>query len=116
MPWFLLGWLLTGVTVAVVILVLWMFNRRKVVTGDLGIVGEIGVAETEINPGGRVFIHGEWWNAFSQSRIPPGERVRVMGLEGFTLLVEAVNPSAPRQASIVDADFNGQEFGWDKGG
>jgi len=70
-------------------------RRQKVVTGDLGIVGEVGVAQTEINPEGRVFVHGEWWKAGSQSRILPGERVRVIGVDGLTLRVEAVSPAAP---------------------
>lgn len=84
-------------------------RRHKVVTGDLGIVGEIGVAETEINPEGRVFIHGEWWKAVSESRIPAGARVRVVGLDGLKLLVEAVSPTAPRRASIVDVEANRKE-------
>ncbi|MBI3951169.1 MAG: nodulation protein NfeD [Acidobacteria bacterium] len=84
-------------------------RQQKVVTGDLGMVGEIGVAQTEINPEGRIFIHGELWSAVSQSRISLGERVRVVGMDGLTLRVEPVSPSAPRQASIVDAESNGKE-------
>jgi len=81
-------------------------RRQKVVTGDLGIVGEVGIAETEINPEGRIFVHGEWWNGVSQSPIARGARVRVVGVEGLTLLVEAVSPTAPRHASILDANSN----------
>jgi membrane-bound serine protease (ClpP class) len=84
-------------------------RHQKVVTGDQGIVGEVGVARTEINPEGRVFVHGEWWSAVSQARIPSGERVRIVGMDGLRLRVEAVSPTAPRQASVVEADSNGKE-------
>lgn len=85
-------------------------RQQKVVTGELGIVGEVGVAQTEINPEGRVFVHGEWWTAVCESRIPSGERVRVVGVDGLRLRVEAVSPTAPRQASILDVDSNSKEL------
>lgn len=114
------GWLIgfslvLGALIAVGLLILWAVNRKKVVTGDLGIVGEIGVAETELNPEGRVFIHGEWWKAMSESRIPPGVRVRVIGLDRFTLQVEAATPMVPRPASVLDVETGGKEQRRDAG-
>jgi membrane-bound serine protease (ClpP class) len=84
-------------------------RQQKVVTGELGLVGEVGVAETEINPEGRIFIHGEWWKAVSSSRIPPRQRVRVTGVEGLTLRVEAMNETALRQASIAHEEVRSRE-------
>ena len=40
-------------------------------TGSEGIVGEIGVAETRLAPEGKVFVHGEWWNAYADEGIEP---------------------------------------------
>ncbi|HVM94193.1 MAG TPA: nodulation protein NfeD [Terriglobales bacterium] len=65
-------------------------RRNKVVTGQQGLVGEIGVAETTLSPGGKVFIHGELWDAVSTLNISAGERVVVRDVDGLTLRVDPV--------------------------
>ncbi len=59
-------------------------------TGSEGIVGEIGVAKTRLAPDGKVFVHGEWWNAYADEGIEPEEKVRVLKHEGLKLKVERV--------------------------
>jgi membrane-bound serine protease (ClpP class) len=59
-------------------------------TGAEGIVGEIGVAKTRLAPEGKVFVHGEWWNAYAEEGIEPEEKVRVLKNEGLKLKVERV--------------------------
>lgn len=62
---------------------------RKPSTGFEGMIGETGVARTQLNPKGVVFTHGELWNALSQDgTIEKGERIDVVGREGFTLYVK----------------------------
>jgi len=62
--------------------------KRKTETGKEGLSGEIGVARTDINPySGKVFVHGEWWNAFSEEEIPAGSKVKVELIEQFKLRV-----------------------------
>jgi membrane-bound serine protease (ClpP class) len=57
--------------------------------GDLGMLGEVGQALTEVGPqGGQVMVHGELWRARAQNPIPPEKRVVVRGLDGLTVLVE----------------------------
>lgn len=68
-------------------------QRRPVATGAQGIVGEIGVASTDLAPDGRVFVHGELWSASSQRPIQKGARVRVIHVDGLQLLVEPLAPS-----------------------
>ena len=63
-------------------------HRRPVATGAQGIVGEIGVASTDLSPEGRVFVHGEFWNAASPRPIPQGAKIRVIHVDGLKLLVE----------------------------
>jgi membrane-bound serine protease (ClpP class) len=63
-------------------------QRRKAVTGEAGMVGSIGVTETDLAPEGRVFIHGEIWVARADEHIPKGTRVRVREVQGLTLWVE----------------------------
>jgi membrane-bound serine protease (ClpP class) len=59
--------------------------------GDIGMVGELGRALTEVGPeGGDVFVHGEIWRARSSSTLPQGAKVVVRGVEGLVLEVEEV--------------------------
>ena len=60
----------------------------KPTTGMEGLVGEIGTAKTEILQEGKVFIHGEYWNACSDEVIPEGEKVRVLKVYGLRMKVE----------------------------
>ena len=52
-------------------------HRRKVTTGEQGMTGEIGIARTNLNPGGKVFVHGEIWTASASAPISKGERIVV---------------------------------------
>ena len=63
-------------------------RHGRVSTGSDGMIGEIGVARTSIGTDGKVFVHGELWNAVAKSVIPEGSRVRVAGINGLHLLVE----------------------------
>jgi membrane-bound serine protease (ClpP class) len=60
----------------------------KVLTGNEGMVDQIGVARTVLAPAGQVFIRGEYWDALSRARIAEGEHVRVARVDGLTLYVE----------------------------
>ncbi len=55
--------------------------RRKVQTGVEGLTGETGTARTDLDPEGRVFVHGEIWRAIAPTPIPKGSRVRVVKVE-----------------------------------
>jgi membrane-bound serine protease (ClpP class) len=63
----------------------------KVQTGAQGMVEEIGVAYTALAPQGKVFIHGEYWNAVSSAPVAAGARVRVKAVERLALKVEPVS-------------------------
>lgn len=60
----------------------------KPATGSEGIVGETGIARTRIDPEGKVFVHGEFWNAYTDETIEEGEKIRVLKAEGLILKVE----------------------------
>lgn len=65
---------------------------RKRATGSDGMLGETGTARTDVNPdGGTVYVHGEFWNAASEKLIKSGNKVRVVGVDGMTLKVEATD-------------------------
>ncbi len=65
-------------------------QRKKVATGHAGMVGEVGVARTDIGEGGSVFVHGEHWNAFSDAPIPQGSKVEVVFVQGLKVQVRQV--------------------------
>jgi membrane-bound serine protease (ClpP class) len=69
------------------------FYRRmrgvKVVTGVENLVGAVGKAVERLEPEGHVRVHGELWEARARQVVPPGARVRVVGLDGLTLEVES---------------------------
>jgi len=60
----------------------------KVKTGAEGLVGETGVARTEVNEKGKVLVHGELWNAESEESIAEGERVIVTDVKGMIIKVK----------------------------
>jgi membrane-bound serine protease (ClpP class) len=73
-------------------------RRNKVVTGEQGLVGEVGIAQTVLAPAGKVFVHGELWDAVSSVSIPAGERVVVRRVDGMTLRVDPVGTANPVMA------------------
>lgn len=60
---------------------------RKPSTGKEGLVGETGIAKTDIAKDGKVFTHGEFWDAYSDETIPEGERVRIVKVDKMRLKV-----------------------------
>lgn len=70
-------------------------RRNKVVTGEQGLIGEIGIAQTTLAPAGKVFVHGELWDAVSTVSVPAGGRIVVRRVDGLTLRVEPVAAARP---------------------
>jgi len=65
-------------------------KRVPLVTGVSQLVGEIGVARSDLAPGGIVRAAGEEWTAASAAgAITAGTRVRVLRVDGLRLIVEA---------------------------
>lgn len=60
----------------------------KVKTGSEGLIGEEGEAKTDIFGKGKVFLHGELWNAISNEPIKRGEKVVVDKVDGLMLIVK----------------------------
>jgi len=59
-------------------------------TGASGLLGEIGVVKEPILQEGKVFVHGELWNAMSKDPIEKGTKVRVINVENLVLEVEPI--------------------------
>lgn len=82
-------------------------RRQKVVTGDAGMVGLEGRAETALTPDGKVFVRGELWDAWSPVRLERGVPVRVTGVRGLRLEVTAVSPNYVLPPSVSDVLTDG---------
>ncbi|MGA7851273.1 MAG: nodulation protein NfeD [Terriglobales bacterium] len=65
-------------------------RRHKIVTGKQGLIGEIGITQSTLAPSGKVFVHGELWDAVSTIPIPAGEQIVVRQVDGLTLRVDPV--------------------------
>jgi membrane-bound serine protease (ClpP class) len=60
-------------------------------TGAKGLVGEIGIVKQPTMPEGKVFVHGELWNASSKDPIQEGAKVRVIKVDNLVLEVEPID-------------------------
>jgi membrane-bound serine protease (ClpP class) len=63
-------------------------RANKVLMSSGGLIDEIGEARTALAPGGKVFVHGEYWDAVSATPVEAGDSVRVVTVDGMKLRVE----------------------------
>jgi membrane-bound serine protease (ClpP class) len=72
-------------------------HKAKVATGIEGLVGETGEVSVDLAPRGKVFVHGEIWDAVASGDAPlaKGTAVRVVRLEKLRLIVEPVTAPDP---------------------
>jgi membrane-bound serine protease (ClpP class) len=63
-------------------------------TGSKGLVGEIGIVKQALAPEGKVFVHGELWNATSDQAIDENEKVRIVNVVNLMLEVESADEPA----------------------
>ncbi len=89
-----------GLITAFLMSIAYKARRNKMVSGAQGMIGETGVAQTALSPGGKVFVHGEIWDAVSSSEIPAGETVVVRRIDGLLLQVEPSTVGRPAPASL----------------
>jgi membrane-bound serine protease (ClpP class) len=75
-------------------------RRNKMVSGSQGLIGETGIAQTPLSPTGKIFVHGELWDAVSSAGVSVGESVIVRRVDGLLLQVE---PAAAVQPVLAPA-------------
>lgn len=79
-----------GVSLIVVFLLTLVLraHSRRSFSGREGMIGETGTARTDLSPSGKVFVHGEIWEAEADGPVRAGEKVRVVAfLEGLKVKV-----------------------------
>jgi membrane-bound serine protease (ClpP class) len=65
-------------------------QKSKPKTGAGGLVGETGIVKQSLAPEGKVAVHGELWNAVAGKNVAVGAKVRVVGVKGLVIEVEAI--------------------------
>jgi len=60
---------------------------RQQTAGVSELLGMVGRSQTPLDPEGRVFVRGEYWNAHSDETLPADAKVEVTAVEGMRLRV-----------------------------
>jgi len=89
---------LGGITVFLMTVAL-RARRNKVMTGAEGLIGEVAIAQTPLVPSGKVFVHGEIWDAVATANVSAGEKVVVHDVDGLQLKVDPVHEA--QNTSVV---------------
>jgi membrane-bound serine protease (ClpP class) len=76
-------------------------RHNKIVTGIQGLLGETGIAQSSLSPQGKVFVHGELWDAVSSVPIAAGERIIVRQVDGFILQVDPSSVTQSPKPSVA---------------
>jgi membrane-bound serine protease (ClpP class) len=88
-PWNLVAVLIGAVwEVATALGGMWWSHRYEVRVGAETLVGRDVRVRTACRPVGQVSVKGEIWRARCEAGAGTGETVRVVGVEGLTLVVE----------------------------
>lgn len=64
-------------------------QRRKIRTGMEGLIGEIGEVRSWSQNKGKIFVHGEIWDAQSENILKEGNKVEIIKIEGMKLTVKS---------------------------
>lgn len=70
----------------------WLTSRRRPAVGAEAMLGQTATVVVPCRPLGQARIHGELWQARCEAGADAGDRVRVDGIEGLTLVVTPVPP------------------------
>lgn len=87
----LIAYLLFELTEHFVIPLLWIIlkKKRRSLSGPSGLIGEIGEVKEWSNTEGRIFVHGELWQATSEEPLSPGDKAVIQNVQGLTLTVKS---------------------------
>ena len=71
-------------------------RRRPYAAGEESMIGTLGSVREPLNPSGMVFVNGALWQATSTGGpLDTGTQVRVVGVDGLRLRVEALQQQQP---------------------
>ncbi|HKK01386.1 MAG TPA: NfeD family protein, partial [Desulfuromonadales bacterium] len=110
-PYLRLSWMVIAATVGVTsgffgLALFFMIrtHRTPFVSGLEGMTGERGRAVSDVHSGGRVFVHGEYWDACSREPITEGETIEVVRVEKGMLRLEVRRVGQPQPHNTSEED------------
>ncbi|HEY70772.1 MAG TPA: hypothetical protein G4O08_09330 [Anaerolineae bacterium] len=71
--------------------------RGKPSHDPTAVLRQIGEVRTAVDPIGSVYVAGELWTATADTVLAVGTKIRVVGREGLTLVVEPADPEHTKQ-------------------
>jgi membrane-bound serine protease (ClpP class) len=79
-------------------------RNAPVLTGTEKYIGQVANVYQDLAPRGRVWLDSQLWFAESrgQEQVPAKQPVRIVGVDGLTLIVEPVSMPAGRPAVAED--------------
>src|SRR6202158_1736817 len=98
LEWITVVTLLTLTAVCSLLAAAWRVRRRPVRTGAEGLLHERGIARSELHPSGKVFVHGELWDATAEQPVAAGEAVEVIAVRDMTLAVRPLRMARPGES------------------
>ena len=68
-------------------------HRRKILSGKEELIGEEGVVYSKevSEKGGKIFVHGEIWNARADEVIKKDERVKIVEMKDLSVKVKKIH-------------------------
>ena len=92
--WTVLVPIVTGFAIAagMIVVVVGRSLFRGQTAGVDDLLGLVGESRTPLEPDGKVFVRGEFWEARADQEIAAGERVEVTGVKGLRLRVRRAPP------------------------
>jgi membrane-bound serine protease (ClpP class) len=73
---------------------LFTMRRKKVITGAEEMIGITGEAMEDFTEQGRVWVHGESWQAKSSAPVKKGQKIQVTAKEGLLLKIKKIQEDA----------------------
>lgn len=94
-PYYQISWTVILPTIALAVAFTFLVVRLGVkalregtMTGSEGVIGQVGMAKTNLSPAGQIFVHGEIWDAVSEEPVQAGHHIEVTNVKGLTLHVK----------------------------
>jgi len=88
-----IGYIIFEIIEHVVFPLFWLIinRRRKSMSGVTGMLGQVGEVKEWSETNGKIFIHGELWNAISEVPLSPGDKAIIKAVDGLTLKVKPIS-------------------------
>lgn len=88
-----IAWLLFEFVEHAILPLIWLITKRqkRSPTGESGMIGLVAEVKEWEGTEGKVFVHGELWQAECDASLKPGDKVVVQSVKRLTLIVNRLD-------------------------